>query len=106
MGLLNPHKPKALFLMAFGEPDTIVDVSDVVDVKIKSLLAHKSQIDEDSVDFIKGWMKEAGKKKRYAYAEGFKVMRFEENGAPPRDARREGRKAPQEIGRASCRERV
>src|SRR5213596_298110 len=69
---LEPHKPKALFLMAFGAPDTIVDVSEVVDIKIKALLAHKSQIDEDSVDFIKGWMREAGKKKRYAYAEGFK----------------------------------
>ena len=96
---LEPHKPKALFLMAFGAPDTIVDVSDVVDVKIKALLAHRSQIDADSVDFIKSWMKEAGKKKRYAYAEGFKVMRFEEDGAPRRDARREGRKAPQARGR-------
>jgi LmbE family N-acetylglucosaminyl deacetylase len=100
---LEPHKPKALFLMAFGAPDTIVDVSDVVDVKIKALLAHRSQIDADSVDFIKSWMKEAGKKKRYAYAEGFKVMRFEEDGAPRRDARREGRKAPQERGRRPSR---
>jgi len=100
---LEPHKPKALFLMAFGAPDTIVDVSDVVDVKIKALLAHRSQIDEDSVDFIKNWMKEAGKKKRYAYAEGFKVMRFEEDGAPRRDASREGRKAPQARGRQASR---
>src|SRR5437588_866832 len=103
---LEPHKPKALFLMAFGAPDTVVDVSDVVDVKIKALLAHKSQIDEDSVDFIKSWMKEAGKKKRYAYAEGFKVMRFEEDGAPRRDVRREGRKVVGELaglGRAARR---
>ncbi len=100
---LEPHKPKALFLMAFGNPDTIVDVSEVVDTKIKALLAHRSQIDEDSVDFIKTWMKEAGKKKRYAYAEGFKVMRFEENGAPPRDATREGRKAPRARGRQASR---
>jgi len=95
---LEPHKPKALFLMAFGAPDTIIDVSDVVDVKIKALLAHRSQIDADSVDFIKSWMKEAGKKKRYAYAEGFKVLRFEDDGAP-RDVRREGRKAPRARGR-------
>src|SRR5713101_6852008 len=96
---LEPHKPKALFLMAFGAPDTIVDVSDVVDTKIKALLAHRSQIDEDSVDFIKGWMTEAGKKKRYAYAEGFKVLRFEEDDASRRDVRREERKAPQARGR-------
>jgi len=96
---LEPHKPKALFLMAFGAPDTIVDVSDVVDVKIKALLAHRSQIDADSVDFIKSWMKEAGKKKRYAYAEGFKVLRFQEDSAARRSARREERKAPQARGR-------
>ena len=100
---LEPHKPKALFLMAFGAPDTIVDVSDVVDIKIKALLAHRSQIDADSVDFIKSWMKEAGKKKRYAYAEGFKVLRFEEDDAPRRNARREVRKAPQARGRRPSR---
>jgi LmbE family N-acetylglucosaminyl deacetylase len=99
---LEPHKPKAIFLMAFGAPDTIVDVSAVVDVKIKALLAHKSQIDEDSVDFIKSWMKEAGKKKRYAYAEGFKVLRFEEESAPRRAPSREAPKAPRaRVRRAS-----
>jgi LmbE family N-acetylglucosaminyl deacetylase len=100
---LEPHKPKALFLMAFGAPDTVIDVTDVVDVKIKALLAHRSQIDEDSVDFIKSWMKEAGRKKRYAYAEGFKVLRFDEDAAPPRTAKREGRKAPQARGRRPSR---
>lgn len=100
---LEPHKPRALFLMAFSAPDTVIDVSDVVDVKIKALLAHRSQIDEDSVDFIKSWMKDAGRKKRYAYAEGFKVMRFEEDGAPRRIARREGRKAPQARARRPSR---
>ena len=101
---LEPHKPKALFLMAFGEPDTIVDVSAVVEVKVKALLAHRSQITADSVDFIKGWMKNAGKKKGYAYAEGFKVLRLEEAAAPPRRAtrQREGRKAPRaRVRRAS-----
>ena len=96
---LEPHKPKALFLMAFGEPDTIVDVSGVVEIKVKALLAHRSQIEPESVDFVRGWMRETGKKKRYAYAEGFKVLRFEEDRAPRRDARREGRKAPRARGR-------
>ena len=88
---LEPHKPKALFLMAFGNPDTIVDVSDVVEIKMKALLAHRSQIEPESVDFVRGWMRETGKKKRYSYAEGFKVLRFEEDGQTRRDARREGR---------------
>jgi LmbE family N-acetylglucosaminyl deacetylase len=97
---LEPHKPKALFLMAFGNPDTIVDVSDVVDVKIKALQAHRSQIDPESIDFIKGWMKEAGRKKRYAYAEGFKVLRLDQ---PPGSVTREGRKAPRARGRPASR---
>src|SRR2546421_4877438 len=96
---LEPHKPKALFLMALGNPDTIVDVSDVVETKMKALLAHRSQIEPESLDFVRGWMRQTGKKKRYAYAEGFKVLRFEEDGAPRRNVRREGRKAPQARGR-------
>src|SRR5438046_8664187 len=44
---LEPHKPKALFLIAFGEPDTIVDVSDVVDGKNKALLANQSELPQN-----------------------------------------------------------
>src|SRR3989475_7516340 len=100
---LEPDHPKDLFLMAVVNPDTIVDVSEVVDVKIKALLAHRSQIDADSVAFIKGWIEEAGEQKRYAYAEGFKVLRFDEEGARRRDTRREGRKAPRARGHRASR---
>ncbi|HEY7624983.1 MAG TPA: PIG-L deacetylase family protein [Candidatus Limnocylindria bacterium] len=95
---LEPHKPKALFLMAFGEADTVVDVSEVVDIKTKALLAHKSQIAPDSVDFIRGWMSETGKKKGYRFAEGFTVVRFQDEAPPPR-ARRPAPKAPRARGR-------
>ena len=95
---LEPHKPKALFLMAFGEADTVVDVSEVVDIKTKALLAHKSQIAPDSVDFIRGWMSETGKKKGYRFAEGFTVVRFQDEAPPPR-ARRAAPKAPRARGR-------
>lgn len=101
---LEPHKPKALFLMAFGEQvDAVVDVSAVVDVKMKALLAHRSQIEPEGIEFIKGWMRDTGKKKGYRYAEAFKVLRFEEDGARRRDATREGRKAPRARGRPASR---
>jgi LmbE family N-acetylglucosaminyl deacetylase len=96
---LEPHKPKALFLMAFERPDTTIDVSAVIELKMKALLAHRSQIEPEGVDFIKGWMREAGRKKGYRYAESFRVMRFEEDGAPRSDATREGRKAPRARAR-------
>src|SRR5947207_11883974 len=53
---LEPHKPKALFLMSLGaESDAIVDVSAVVETKTKALLAHKSQIEPDTVEFVRSW---------------------------------------------------
>lgn len=105
---LEPHKPKALFLMQFDGADTVIDVSDVVDVKIKALLAHGSQVQQDGVDFIKGWMREAGKKKGYAYAEAFKVVRLDEDGGDSereadRETKREARRAPRARGRRASR---
>src|SRR5436309_5671910 len=41
---LEPHKPKALFLMAFGEKGTAIDIGDVLDTKMKALMAHTSQL--------------------------------------------------------------
>src|SRR5437867_6225780 len=100
---LEPHKPKALFLVSFGKPDVVIDVSDVVDVKVKALRAHRSQIEPDSLEFVKSWMKEAGKKKRYAYAEGFTVLRFDQEGPPRRNATRGARTAPRARGRRASR---
>src|SRR3989454_2723480 len=100
---LRPRNAQALFLMAFGNPDTIVDVSDVVEIKMKALLAHRSQIEPESVDFVRGWMRETGKPQRYAYPEGFKVLRFEDDAALRRDVRREERKAPRARGRRASR---
>ena len=96
---LEPHKPKALFLMSLGaESDAIVDVSAVVETKTKALLAHKSQIEPEAVEFVRSWMREAGKAKGYRYAEAFKVLNFEEEAiVRPRE-----RKAPRvRVRRAS-----
>jgi LmbE family N-acetylglucosaminyl deacetylase len=98
---LEPHKPKALFLMSFGSPDTVIDVSSVIDQKIAALLAHRSQIDPGAVEFIKTWMRAAGKKKGYRYAEGFTVLRLDEESAR-RAARRGVPRAPRaRVRRAS-----
>ena len=98
---LEPHKPKALFLLSFDSPDATVDVSDVVETKIKALLAHRSQIEPESVDFIRGWMREAGKKKGYRYAEAFKVLKLDDDAARA-EARRRERTAPRaRVRRAS-----
>jgi LmbE family N-acetylglucosaminyl deacetylase len=84
---LEPHKPKALFLLAFGEADTVVDISDVIDTKIKALLAHKSQLFPGAEDMIRGWAKETGKAKGYKAAESFRVIRLDETPGPPKRSR-------------------
>lgn len=53
-----------------------MDISSTIERKIQSLLCHKSQLGEDVGDMVRRWSAEAGKTAGYAYAEGFRVMRF------------------------------
>ncbi len=82
---LEPHKPNALFVMSFQEPDIFVDITETIDVKIKALEAHTSQIGEFPVaEFIRERNKEIAKeaKKRgvgsFEYGESFRLFRLEE----------------------------
>jgi LmbE family N-acetylglucosaminyl deacetylase len=83
---LEPHKPKALFVMTFSDADTYVDITETIDLKVKALEAHVSQIGEWPVgEFIRERNKQIGamaKEKAdegaFEYAEGFKLFRLEE----------------------------
>ena len=74
---LEPHKPKALFLMAFGEGDAFVDISDVIDVKIAALHAHASQFGPDDEGFIRKLMADEGARAGTAYAESYRIIRLD-----------------------------
>src|SRR5216117_2232652 len=84
---LEPHKPKALFLMAFDEAATAIDISEVMETKVKALLAHSSQLWPGAEDMIRGWAKQTGKAKGYKAAESFRIIRFDEPPGPPRTPR-------------------
>jgi LmbE family N-acetylglucosaminyl deacetylase len=75
---LEPHKPKALFLMRFGiEADYYEDVTDFIELKVKALEAHASQISDWPVaDFVRERAKETGKTAGFEFAEGYRVMRI------------------------------
>ena len=82
---LEPHKPKALFVVSFTDPDTFVDITDVMDLKVKALEAHVSQVGEWPVgEFIRERNKQiaAEAKKRNAgtfeYGECYRLFRLEE----------------------------
>ncbi|HUQ41394.1 MAG TPA: PIG-L deacetylase family protein [Candidatus Limnocylindrales bacterium] len=84
---LEPHKPSALFLTSFSDDGTFIDISDVMETKVKALLAHSSQLWPGAEDMIRGWAKATGKAAGYKAAEAYRVVRFDEPPTPPRRRR-------------------
>jgi LmbE family N-acetylglucosaminyl deacetylase len=56
-------------------PDTFVDVADTLDLKIRALREHRSQLGPwDPAPFVTGWAREQGKTRRLPAAEAFRRM--------------------------------
>lgn len=93
---LEPHKPKALFLAAFGGRGTVVDISDVLELKVKALRAHTSQLGPEAEEMVRDWAKRTGKPAGYKAGEAFRIVHLEEPEAPEKPARpqRKKRRAP------------
>ena len=68
---LKPHKVKTLYLINPVNPTEIIDISDTIELKIKALLAHKTQISQETLERVKEWAKSLGKKHKIKFAEGF-----------------------------------
>lgn len=66
------HKVSEVWLQWVEAPDTWVDISETLDLKIDALRQHKSQVGDDVVDMVSKWAYEAGK--GLCPAEAFKVM--------------------------------
>lgn len=69
---LKPHKVKEIYLTNFDEQDTFFDISSTINLKLKALSQHKSQVSKETLERIKEWARRVGKKKGYKFAEGFK----------------------------------
>lgn len=98
---LEPHKPKALFLQSFGDESTVIDISEVLEIKIKALLAHRSQLWPGAEQLIRGWAKDIGKRKGYKAGEAFRIVRLERP-EPPKSTT-PGKRAAQSRSRTSTR---
>lgn len=68
---LMPHKVKTLYLTSFDKPTEIINISDSIDLKLKALKAHKSQINNAAIVRVRKWAKLLGEKRGYRFAEGF-----------------------------------
>jgi LmbE family N-acetylglucosaminyl deacetylase len=80
---LEPHRVREILVTSTLEPDTWIDISDTVDLKIKALKQHASQFPNgwDPSEMVRGWAAESGKMAGVDYAETFRrfiLMRDEE----------------------------
>jgi LmbE family N-acetylglucosaminyl deacetylase len=81
---LEPHHVGEVWLHGASQSDTFVDITSTLDVKIRALREHKSQMGSwDPSSMIKAWAREQGKRKRLRAAEAFRrmILRDAEDGA-------------------------
>jgi LmbE family N-acetylglucosaminyl deacetylase len=66
-------------LLSVTEPEVFVDITDTIDVKLRALACHESQL---TLEELEPWIRERGKLlaemsgEQMTYAEGFKAFRF------------------------------
>ena len=76
---LAPHHVSAVYLHASDHADTFVDIAGVLDVKIRALREHKSQMgDWDPAPMLRGWARQQGARRRLRAAEAFRRMVLED----------------------------
>ncbi|MEZ4860077.1 MAG: PIG-L deacetylase family protein [Caldilineaceae bacterium] len=75
---LEAHKVRKVFAMNWGDggkENIYVNISDTIDLKIKALKEHVSQVGQwDPEPMIRQWSAEAAKGKEMAHAEAFRVV--------------------------------
>ena len=70
---LEPHKVREIYLMQWDNPHIVVDITEVMDLKLKALACHVSQVGDfaGAEARIRERSAVIGKAKGYAYAESF-----------------------------------
>lgn len=82
---ITPHKVNYVYISHPDDPNYYVDITETIDIKIKALRQHKSQLEDwDPEEPVKGWTAEAGKKVGFPYAEAYRriVLKEIEEKAP------------------------
>ncbi len=75
---LEPHQVREVYIHGADRPDTWIDIAPVLDVKIKALREHRSQMGEwDPTEMITGWARLQGRPRRLRAAEAFRRMVLE-----------------------------
>lgn len=76
---LEPHKVRAVFIHGSESPDTFIDISDVLGVKLAALKEHRTQMGTwDPTEMITGWARMQGAPRKLEAAESFRLMRLDD----------------------------
>jgi LmbE family N-acetylglucosaminyl deacetylase len=79
---LAPHHVKQVFLHGSDHPDTFIDIADVLDLKIRALREHRSQMgDWDPTEMLTEWARAEGARRKLKAAEAFRRMILAEDDA-------------------------
>ena len=71
----EPHDVSRLYIHGSEKSDTWIDISETLEVKIKALQQHVSQVPVDEVGkWMTEWAAEEAKDKGMQYAESYRVM--------------------------------
>ncbi len=71
----EPHDVRRLYIHGTEHPNTWVDITDTMDIKIQALQQHVSQIDPNEVgQWMTEWAEQDAKDHDMKYAESFRVM--------------------------------
>jgi LmbE family N-acetylglucosaminyl deacetylase len=74
---LAPHKVRAVFIHGSESPDTFIDISEALSVKLAALKEHRTQMGTwDPTEMITGWARMQGAPRELDAAESFRVMRL------------------------------
>ena len=72
---LEPHEVRQVYIHGAERPDTYIDISEFLDVKLAALRAHRSQMGEwDPTEMITQWAREQGRRPKLAAAESYRRM--------------------------------
>ena len=71
----EPHKVREVWVMSRDDADHYNEISeDDMNVAMKALAAHTSQVPPEAIERVISWKKENGKKHNMEYAESFRTF--------------------------------
>lgn len=86
---LEPHQVSRVLLHGAEKPDVWIDVTETLEIKVRALKQHKSQLgDWDPLERMKEWAREEGQARGIAFTEAYRLIVLKEE-EPQEEAARE-----------------